>query len=447
MANRLDEYPELMVAYTQDEILNYQRYQAFARIYRALETILFFFILAWFSGAIVGIIFPHPASDQVIPDNPLARQLWFPVYGLVLILCVRSLPQMVRSIAFSPLIILCILWMGLSYIWSDLPAVTFRRSIALTMGTVLGFVLAARYDWGQLVQRVAFVFVLLAIITLAMAVLQPGKGIMQDIHAGAWRGPWVEKNYLGGNMAKGLAAAMCAFAMRPDRWWFWLPGGLLCFFLVIMSTSKTALMAAILAILLFLSIRVFRRFPVLRIPVMYFSVMGVTIFTLAIVVFPEEAFGLIGKDPSLTGRTDIWVLLMESIREKMVLGYGYGAYWQEELGPSFAVRNALEWGVPTAHNGWMEIALSGGMVIVVLFGVHYITSLLLAINRLGRGGVESYWAIIFMFLFFFFSMSESTILAQNDLTWAIFVATSAKLWAFERPYWRDGRRQGFHRPG
>lgn len=436
-----------MVTYTQQEMLDYQRYEAFARIYRAIETILFFFILAFFSGAIVGIIFPHPASDQIIPDNPLARQLWFPIYALVLLLSIRSLPQTIRSVAFSPLIILCIMWMGLSYIWSELPPVTFRRSIALMMGTILGFVIAARYDWGQLVQRVAFVFVLLAIITLLMAVLQPGKAIMQDIHAGAWRGPWVEKNYLGGNMVKGLAAALCAFAMRPDRWWFWVPGALLCFFLVIMSTSKTALMAALLTIILFLAIRVFRRFPVLRIPVMYFAVMGVTIFTLAVVVFPEEAFGLIGKDPTLTGRTDIWILLADSIKERLALGYGYGAYWQEELGPSFVVRNALEWGVPTAHNGWLEIWLSGGLVIVVLFGVHYITTLLLAINRLKRGGVESYWAIIFMFLFFFFSMSESTILAQNDVTWAIFVATSAKLWAFERPYWRDGRREGFHRPG
>ncbi len=429
-----------MVTYTQAEMLNWQRYQVLARIYRTIETVLFFFILAWFSGAVIGIVFPHPPSDQVIPDNPLARSLWFPIYGLVLALSIRSLPQTIRSIAFTPLIILCVMWMGLSFIWSELPAVTFRRSIALMMGTILGFVIAARYDWGQLVQRIAFVFVLLAIITLLMGLLQPSKGIMQDIHAGAWRGPWVEKNYLGGNMAKGLAAAMCAYAMRPDRWWFWIPGGILCFALVILSTSKTALMAALLAIILFLAIRVFRRFPILRIPVMYFSVMGVTIFSLAILVFPEEAFGLIGKDPTLTGRTDIWVLLIESIKEKLTLGYGYGAYWQEELGPSFAVRNALEWGVPTAHNGWMEIALSGGLVIVVLFAIHYVVTMLFAINRLGRGGIESYWAIIWMFMFFFFSMSESTILAQNDLTWAIFVATSAKLWAFEQPYWRDRRR-------
>jgi len=34
-------------------------------------------------------------------------------------------------------------------------------------------------------------------------------------------------------------------------------------------------------------------------------------------------------------------------------------------------------------------------------------------------------------------MVKSTILQQNDLSWVMFVATSAKLFAFEKPYWRD----------
>jgi len=433
-----------MVTYTDAEILNWQRYQAFARIYRAIETVLFFFVIAFFSGALIGIIFPHPPSDQIAPDNPLARQLWFPVYGLVLLLSIRALPQLIRAATFSPLIVVSILWIGLSYFWSELPDVTFRRTIALTMGTIFGLALAARYDWGQLVQRVAFVFVLLAIVSVLMAVLMPNQAIMQDIHAGAWRGPWVEKNYLGGNMVRGLIAAMCAFAMRPDRGWFWIPGGILCFALVILSTSKTALLAALLSIGLFIAIRIFRRLPVLRIPLMYFSIMAIAAFTTAILAFPEEMFGIIGKDPTLTGRTEIWALLVESIKERWVMGYGYGAFWQEPLGPSFEVRNVLEWGVPTAHNGWIDIWLSCGVVIVALFGIHFIVSLLLAINRLKRGGVETYWAILFIASFFFFSMSESTILAQNDLTWALFVATCAKLWSFERPYWRNRPSQPFH---
>jgi len=61
----------------------------------------------------------------------------------------------------------------------------------------------------------------------------------------------------------------------------------------------------------------------------------------------------------------------------------------------------------------------------------------LAFDRLRKGGTETYWVILSTVMFFAFSMSESTILQQNDLSWVMFIATSAKLFAFEKPYWRD----------
>ena len=120
------------------------------------------------------------------------------------------------------------------------------------------------------------------------------------------------------------------------------------------------------------------------------------------------------------------------------MGYGYGTFWEDPLGPSYAVRQALQWGVPTAHNGWFETSLSTGIVGVVLFAVLYIIAVFLAFDRIKRGGVESYWAVLAVLIFGLFSFSESTILQQNDLSWLIFVATASKLFAFERAYWRSG---------
>jgi len=389
-----------MVYATYDDIAVMQRNQAFFSLVRFFESCLFLFVMAYFSGALVGLIF-IPPGEVTAPNGALVRSAWYPIYLLVLILSLGSLARIVRLSVFTPLIIICVIWCGMSMLWSIDPGISLRRSIALLMTTLCGLALAARYNWNEMVQRIAFVFLFLAIISFLTVLVWPMKGITQDLHVGAWRGPWVEKNYLGGNMTKGLVACMCAFAMRPDRWWLWIPGGLMCFLLVVLSTSKTALLISVGSIGLFIAIRIFRRRPVLRIPLMYFSVMG-----------------------------------LESIREKFVLGYGYGIYWEDELGPSYYVRAVLEWGVPTAHNGWIESWLSCGIVIIALFGLHYIFTLLLAINRMKRGGVETYWAILSTLMFLFFSMSESTILAQNDLTWVLFVATSAKLWSMERPYWR-----------
>jgi len=240
---------------------------------------------------------------------------------------------------------------------------------------------------------------------------------------------------------------MCAFAMRPDRGWLWVPMGVLCLFLVIMSTSKTALLISLAGLAMFLALRIFRRFPILRIPVFYLIVAGIVSFTVLMLAIPDEMFALIGKERTLTGRTDIWDALIYSIQQKPLLGYGYGVYWDDPLGPSYYVRIMLEWGVPSAHNGWIETWLSVGLIGVVMFSIYYMVTLFLAIDRIKRGGAETYWVVISTLVFLMLSMSESAILQQNELGWVIFVMTSAKLWAFERPYWRDKfRYHYFHSP-
>lgn len=398
------------------------------------ENVLYVFLLVFFSGAVIGILFTDLTNlDQ---ENPLARQSWFPIYILILALVMRTFPQFFRITVFSPLLILCVAWCGITMFWSVDYSVTMRRSVALMLTTMGGLVLAARFTWDEMVQRIALAFLILGLITIFVVVTDPARGIMHEIHLGAWRGPWVEKNYLGGMMTKGLIAAMCAYAMRPSRAWLWVPTGLLCFFLVIMSTSKTALLISVASIGMFIALRIFRRLPILRAPLIYIIIAVVGGLATFVIVDPVTALGLIGKDPTFTGRTDIWTWLTASIKQKWAFGYGYGAYWLDPLGPSYWVRTALQWGVPSAHNGWIDLWLAGGLVAIVLFGIYTLMVLCLAIDRIFRGGSETYWVVLSTLMFLAFTMSESTILQQNDISWVMFVATSAKLLAFEKPFWR-----------
>ncbi len=414
------------------------RNQAAGQVFKWLEGAVFFIILFQFSTALVALLLTDP-TDLASTSN-LARNLWYPGYALIALLCLRYFVGIFRIAVFNPILIACILWAGLSYFWSIEPDVSIRRSIALLMTTLFGLLLAVRYDWDELVEKLAAVFLATAVISLFLGVFVPELGRMQEVHIGAWRGAWLEKNSFGTNMAKGLLLMMCAFAMKPKRGWLWIPAGILCFALVLLSTSKAALLAAVVAILGFFAIRLFRRYPILRIPLMYSLVVGACLFTFLMVFMPDFMFGLIGKESTLTGRTDIWTQLTAAIAQKPLLGYGYGAFWQDPLGPSYWVRFNLEWGVPTAHNGWVETWLSAGVIAVGLFAFLFLFSAILALDRLYRGGVENYWVILSMVLFFMISLSESTILQQNDLSWVMFVATSAKLFSFAPAYWRDKAR-------
>ncbi len=412
-----------------------QRNYAVGGALRALENVVFFVLIFQFSAALIALFLTDFNNPEY--QSPLARALWYPGYLLILILTIRALPHVIRIAAFNPLLIICVLICGISAFWSIDQRITMRRSVALTITTLFGLVLAARYDWNGMVQRLACVFAAIAILSLIIPLALPEYGIMQQIHVGAWRGVWVEKNYMGGFMAKGVIIMLCAFAMRPDRFWLWLPFCVLCFFLVLMSTSKTALLIALIGIGGFVILRLYRRYTFMR-PILVLGIIVIIGTIIGMLTFaPDFTFGLIGKERTLTGRTDIWAGLIESIKLKPWLGNGYGIYWIDPLGPSYYVRLQLQWGIPSAHNGWIETWLSTGALGVGLFATLFILTVILAFDRLRKGGTETYWVILSTIMFFGFSMSESTILQQNDLSWVMFVATSAKLFAFEKPYWRD----------
>jgi len=418
-----------------------QRKYALGYLFSGIENTIYFILMLYFTGAINGILFTD--LNDFERDFPMARLMWYPVYVGIALLGLRCFPQFIRISVFNPLLVICVMVCGISMLWSIDPAITMRRFVALLMTTIFGLVIAARYDWNGMVQRFALVFGVLALFTLLHGIIDPERARHTELHVGAWRGPWVQKNYLGSQMTRAFVVMMCAFAMRPDRVWCWLPLGLLCFGLVILSTSKTALLACVVAIGLFLTLRVFRRFPVLRIPVAYFFITGLAGFAVMATVAPEFLLELIGKDRTLTGRTDIWDALLRSIKEKPWLGFGYGVYWLEQLGPSYYVRLQLQWGIPTAHNGWIETWLSVGFVGVLIFAMLFIWASILAFQRISRGGVETYWVILVLAVFFIFSLSESAVLQQNDFSWVIFVATVAKLFAFEKPYWRNKPRENY----
>ncbi len=72
---------------------------------------------------------------------------------------------------------------------------------------------------------------------------------------------------------------------------------------------------------------------------------------------------LVGKDATLTGRVDLWALVLPYGDRRPLLGYGYGAFWIADNPMTQEIWRILNsYQPPHAHNGWIETYLELGLV-------------------------------------------------------------------------------------
>jgi O-antigen ligase len=149
---------------------------------------------------------------------------------------------------------------------------------------------------------------------------------------------------------------------------------------------------------------------------------------------------LVGKDPTLTGRTDIWAAILRQAVAHPWLGFGYAAFWEKTSAPAAFVRAETGWDVPSAHNGWLDVLVQLGAIGVVLcallLAAAYILALIRALDR--RDGN---WALIYLSIFLITAFSESVLMQRNSLMWTLCIATLTKLLSEDRASRAVGPRQ------
>jgi exopolysaccharide production protein ExoQ len=71
----------------------------------------------------------------------------------------------------------------------------------------------------------------------------------------------------------------------------------------------------------------------------------------------------LGRNMTFTGRTNIWdQITLHTVNP--LIGYGYWNFWKSPGG--LAISDVVQWDVPNAHNGYLDIYLDGGFVALIL---------------------------------------------------------------------------------
>ncbi len=312
-----------------------------------------------------------------------------------------------------------------SCFWAAMPALVLQRSIAVLGTTLLGIALAVRLSLEGQIRLLSWLLRIIALLSLACVLLLPSYGISDLVEShGEWRGIFSHKNGLGCVMALSVLVecqlpAHTRFSKVAKRIALLLSAVLLVF-----SGSLTP-MFALVGSLVFIEIYKLatRRFRIPLYAIVLAALLIVASGVTVLLVDTERITGLLGRSSDLTGRTEIWSLVMSYIPERPVLGYGYSGFWNGASPESIAVDRVMGVVIMYSHNGYLEILLTLGAV-----------GFLLTLGFLGTGIRRAFyssernrssmdlWPLAFLFFFLLHNLAECTILWQ-DLEWAICVAT------------------------
>jgi exopolysaccharide production protein ExoQ len=396
---------------------------------RAFEQVYLVVGLLYFDG---GFLTSHIAEGDVsqrqnsdLPKILLQLGL-FGVLALLVAVHWRRVLAGVRSAGW----VLALYALALSSAaWSSDIVFTFRRGLIFFVMTVFAIYIGSRFDWDEALDILGWTSAVVILASLFAVIFFPDYGISQDKHMGDWIGLFVHKNILGLQM---IVAILTLAAGKPASLPAFVRGVLLCCggMLLVFSHSAASWIAMAFVISLYPLLhllRLNRRSAVL---------LGVAVLPVVVVATSFLALnyvsilGSLGRNATFTGRVPLWAAVMDSIRIKPWLGYGYAAFWRGVGGDSQSVITKVRWLAPHAHNGYLDLWLDLGLIGLSVFACGLVAAFRRAIYvfRTSSSRAER-WPLAFLALFVLYNCAESHLLRLLSTLWIPYVATYVGLGA------------------
>jgi exopolysaccharide production protein ExoQ len=393
-------------------------------------------ILLFSSGAFLSLLRSSESLSSGSRTGSIVTDLlWIGIY-LFTLYCWHKNRQVIRNRLQLPWHIAALYLVALaSILWSDSPAATAPKLVALGGSLMISCYLAMRFSAHSLLKILARVFLVSMVLSLLVGIFVPAVGIGSGDIAGMWQGIYTHKNTLGLNMALAFAVFLAMATTHHGGKVYYLAAAF-AILLVLLSQSSTSLLLCLVILVAYAARRLVRDY--FRISVTLLMAMLAFLFTFDWEVALTKGLDLVNRDPTLTGRTDVWVASIIA-SEHLWLGYGYGAFWRGADGPSFTVWKLVNWEAFYSHNGfldvWLDLGFVGLGIVVMGIAISFRSALLRwKIHPLP----ENLWHVLFILYLVASNLTEGTLLGINVLSWILYVAISIQL--------RDGNHRGIAIP-
>ncbi|MGL5062896.1 MAG: O-antigen ligase family protein [Microcoleus sp.] len=353
---------------------------------------------------------------------------------LVFVLCGRFIKffqhQFVEALSFlalrNPCFLLYCFMPVISALWSLVPEITFKSGMAFTAFSIFGFYIAARYEWSQLSGLLRWGYVAIGIVSVLR---KPNVGR-------EFAGITSHKNSLGGIMVLSTALWYLHYSQTAKTQKERLIALLFMFFsfyLVRATSSGGSLVNSLMLIVVVSSLNFLSK---LKFQWSFTFLVGFMLLgTLGSIYIVENlesiVVGGLGKDLTLTGRTEFWPQLIAAANQRPWFGYGFEGFFQQdrlgELTPASSIYTSIGFQPKTAHNGGISVLLSYGYPGLALLLISLVTNLIFAVREIGRRPLaESGIAIIYLVFIMINNMTESSISDLGDV-WLAYLFLTVRL--------------------
>lgn len=128
--------------------------------------------------------------------------------------------------------------------------------------------------------------------------------------------------------------------------------------------------------------------------------------------------GMLGRDATFTGRTDVWRELL-ALKTDPVFGTGFCSFWSDQR----YLSKLPEWVGLSAHNGYLETFIDGGFVALFFLGIMLLVTGLRLNRHLSFGGNYALFRFAVFIAIIIGSISESHF-GRMGPVWFVFLLTS-----------------------
>ncbi len=274
------------------------------------------------------------------------------------------------------LMIFFLLWSGLSIAWSDDPALSFRRYVMFALICVGAVGIGGHLPLNTILRMAVYIPAVYLVVGLALEI---ATGYFRPFSPGYRFTGTVHPNIQAVNCALMFFAALSLWRGASENRRRWLFLAALAFVFIVLTRSRTALASSVFVLVFQWGLM--QPYGKKVAVTSFLAAAAMLVLILGDMILPAVGERLQmgrtdrGEFRTLTGRTALWRQCWEFYLERPVLGFGYGAFWNEER--STEIIEEQGWPISHAHNAYFDIALESGPIAMVA----YLLILLLAIHR------------------------------------------------------------------